>query len=314
MWSFLFDSASINCTNAWVDDVGKLAGHFADNSHIIYHLIPCIVAFLLPEPQAAVWNIPWAISVAYDKASFEEVLATSRSMFFRYTPDSQFGLVSPVEVIFPAHNSAAWASGNFSTASTDVSVQKLLSQDLITLAPEVDAFIVAFDLTAAHVETLLADSEALGSFRSGACNWLNNWPEVAWLSWDLIVYCHTFFILLPHLHNVVCECSLPHWSESNTFPVAEHFLWFIVYGSQVSTIFHNYITISRCCIKRISSVYRFHTSVFFEVSRPSRREFGPVNNPTERQAWNWHGPRFGSRGSRVSPAPPLAPPALRPQI
>jgi len=132
--------------------------------------------------KAAVWNIPWAISVAYDEASFEEVLATSRSMFFLYTPDSQFGLVSPVEVIFPAHNSNAWANGNFSTASTDVSVRKLLSQDLITLAPEVDAFIVAFDLTAAHVETLLADSEALGSFRSGACNWLNNWPEV-WEPW-----------------------------------------------------------------------------------------------------------------------------------
>lgn len=131
--------------------------------------------------KAAVWNIPWAISVAYDEASFEDVLATSRSMFFRYTPDSPL-VISPVEVKFPAHNSAGWANGNFSTASKDVSVRKLLSQDLVSLAPEVDAFVVAFDLTAAHVETLLADSEALGSFRSGACNWLNHWPEV-WQPW-----------------------------------------------------------------------------------------------------------------------------------
>ena len=99
-------------------------------------------------------------------------------MFFRYTPDSPLGMVSPVEVTFPAHDSAAWANGHLSTASKDISVRKLLSSNLITLAPEVDAFIIAFDLTAAHVVGLLAEAEALGSFRSGACNWLNHWPEV----------------------------------------------------------------------------------------------------------------------------------------
>ena len=136
-----------------------------------------------PFVQAAIWNIPWAIGVASTVVyphSFVDLIETTRSVFFLYTPDATLPYVSPIEVTFPAYESAGWASGDFTTASKDIPIQKIVSSDLATVAPEVDLLIRSFDLTSAELNKLLSGATSTtGSFRLGACDWLNQHPDVA---------------------------------------------------------------------------------------------------------------------------------------
>lgn len=59
--------------------------------------------------------------------------------------------------MFPQHKPDEWAKETRRTASRDVSVEKHVSQDLNTLAPEVEEFIARLSMSMDTVEELMRD-------------------------------------------------------------------------------------------------------------------------------------------------------------
>jgi len=130
--------------------------------------------------KAAQWNIPWAIAMAASRVTLNKLLLESRSMYFRYIPDTHPPLSSR-EVIFPSHDSFGWDNGNLSTAAKEIPIRKIVSSDLIQLAPSVHALIASFDLNLTLLNELLQEADG-ADLRPAACYWLKKHPAV-WQEW-----------------------------------------------------------------------------------------------------------------------------------
>ena len=91
--------------------------------------------------------------------------------------------LTPVRVVFPQHKPDEWAKENRRTASRDVSVEKHVSQDLNTLAPEVEEFIARLSMSMDTVEELMRDqTDTQDSYFDVACRWLRS-NEAKWSDW-----------------------------------------------------------------------------------------------------------------------------------
>lgn len=139
--------------------------------------------------QAAQWNIPWAITMAASRVTLNNLLLESRSMYFRSIPDTH-PPVSSREVIFPSYDSVGWEKGNLSTAAKEIPIRKIVSSDLIQLAPSVHALIASFDLNLTLLNELLQEADGDGAdLRPAACDWLKKHPAVSWLQISWLFVC-----------------------------------------------------------------------------------------------------------------------------
>ena len=108
--------------------------------------------------------------MAASRVTLNKLLLESRSMYFRYIPDTHPPLGSR-EVIFPSHDSVGWDKGNLSTAAKEIPIRKIVSSDLSQLAPSVHALIASFDLNLTLLNELLQEADG-ADLRPAACFWL----------------------------------------------------------------------------------------------------------------------------------------------
>lgn len=124
--------------------------------------------------------------MARSRVTLNNLLLESRSMYFRSIPDTH-PPVSSREVIFPSHDSVGWEKGNLSTAAKEIPIRKIVSSDLIQLAPSVHALIASFDLNLTLLNELLQEADGDGAdLRPAACDWLKKHPAVSWLQFFMV--------------------------------------------------------------------------------------------------------------------------------
>ena len=84
---------------------------------------------------------------------------------------------------FPEYDRAAWAKGDSRTAARDVSLDKHVSQDLESLAPEVVELISRLTMSLNTVNNLMLNQLDTGDSNFDvACRWLKE-NEASWSSW-----------------------------------------------------------------------------------------------------------------------------------
>jgi len=133
--------------------------------------------------KATTYSMPLATAVASSFANYGKLATVYDMMLYWWVPDPTFLRLTPVRVVFPQHKPDEWAKENRRTASRDVSVEKHVSQDLNTLAPEVEEFIARLSMSMDTVEELMRDqTDTQDSYFDVACRWLRS-NEAKWSDW-----------------------------------------------------------------------------------------------------------------------------------
>ena len=121
--------------------------------------------------KATVWQIPLAIGVAYDWKRFTELPMSKKCLFYWWEPDSLFATLEPKYVTFPAHNAAAWATGNKTTTGGFGMLENLVSYDLPDLAQDVFGFVYHFQMSMDTMRGIMRDVASGESTKDAACRW-----------------------------------------------------------------------------------------------------------------------------------------------
>ena len=151
--------------------------------------------------------------MAASRVTLNKLLLESRSMYFRSIPDTH-PPVSSREVIFPSHDSVGWEKGNLSTAAKEIPIRKIVSSDLIQLAPSVHALIASFDLNLTLLNELLQEADGDGAdLRPAACDWLKKHPAVSWFRFHGSA-ARMWFLDLELRCFVWGKMDLCHWNQA----------------------------------------------------------------------------------------------------
>ncbi|CAJ1437912.1 unnamed protein product [Effrenium voratum] len=131
--------------------------------------------------KATLWNMPVAVTVAANWASFTQLPLKHDSIFYWWTPDPTFLELSPAAILFPPYDETAWSKGDKSTGSHMGSIDKYVSKDLVLLAPNVQELISNFRIDLGNLDNMLLENKISGeAMEDTACRWLKNNPG----SWD----------------------------------------------------------------------------------------------------------------------------------
>ena len=128
--------------------------------------------------KATVWQIPLAIGVASDFAAFGDLPKAMKCLFYWWEPDTLFATLEPKFVTFPAHDAAAWADGNFTTANANLMLENLVSYDLPDLALDVYGFIHNFQMSLDTMRGIMHDVASGTSVEEAACGWIKQNEDV----------------------------------------------------------------------------------------------------------------------------------------
>ncbi|CAE7627877.1 unnamed protein product [Symbiodinium sp. CCMP2456] len=130
--------------------------------------------------KVTAFDMPIAIGVARNWA---EMPLRVKSTFYWWVPDATFLDLDPVGITFPPYDFNAYMRGDKRTAAASSAITKLVSQDLSTLAPNVEEFIRGLRFNMNDVMNMMRDKKATGdSHTDVACRWLQSNPE-SWASW-----------------------------------------------------------------------------------------------------------------------------------
>ena len=121
--------------------------------------------------KATVWQLPLAIGVAKDFKEFGELPMSMKCLFYWWEPDSLFATLEPKYVTFPAHNAAAWATGNKTTTGGTGMLENLVSYDLPDLAQDVFGFVYHFQMSMDTMRGIMRDVASGESTKDAACRW-----------------------------------------------------------------------------------------------------------------------------------------------
>lgn len=133
--------------------------------------------------KATAYNMPVATAVASSFANYGLVPNSYDVMLYWWVPDPTFLRLTPMKITFPEYDRAAWAKGDSRTAARDVSLDKHVSQDLESLAPEVVELISRLTMSLNTVNNLMLNQLDTGDSNFDvACRWLKE-NEASWSSW-----------------------------------------------------------------------------------------------------------------------------------
>eukprot|EP00435_Cladocopium_sp_Y103_P075429 s332_g57.t1 len=133
--------------------------------------------------KAAVYNMPLAAAVASSWENYVNMPKDFNFMLYWWVPDPTFLRLNPKRIIFPEHDPDAFAQGDRRTAVLDVSIDKLVSQDLSDLAPDVEAFMDRFQISLKSVNEMMLNQLDTGDADFDvACRWLLS-NEDRWTTW-----------------------------------------------------------------------------------------------------------------------------------
>ncbi|CAK9075314.1 unnamed protein product [Durusdinium trenchii] len=129
-------------------------------------------------------NMPMALGVAASWSAYTEFpFLHPKSHFYWWIPDPTFLELEPVQVVYPPHDKRLFSSGDLSTATVGVSVDKHVSRDLSILAPNVENFVSKILMTLEDMNAILLDQKnTTDSWRQTTCRWLHSNQHV-WQSW-----------------------------------------------------------------------------------------------------------------------------------
>lgn len=133
--------------------------------------------------KATAWNMPLTPAVAKTWGDYTKLPKQMGSTFYWWVPDPTFLLLDPVEITFPPFDRTAHLRGDKRSAPTSLSVDKYVSQDLQTLAPEAHQLVRGLVMDLESVNEMLRDQLQTGnSSRDVACRWLHGHEDV-WKPW-----------------------------------------------------------------------------------------------------------------------------------
>ncbi|CAE7457406.1 unnamed protein product [Symbiodinium natans] len=133
--------------------------------------------------KATSFSMPLALGVAATSEDYRQIPLQVRSLFMWFRPDDAFLDLSPVEIRFPRYDRAAWLSGDLRTAPEQVKIEKLVSQNLVDLAPAVLDLIQKMRWSVDDVNHMMMDMKTSNdSPATVACRWLTANPDI-WSSW-----------------------------------------------------------------------------------------------------------------------------------
>ena len=128
--------------------------------------------------------MPVALSVAKSWTKYTEYpLAHPGTIMYWWTPDPTFLELAPQALVYPPYNRKEWQKGVMISNDVSVSVDKLVSRDLSTLAPNVQSFVQQVFITLEQMDDILLAQKASGaSWRNVTCEWLRA-NEAQWEAW-----------------------------------------------------------------------------------------------------------------------------------
>ena len=134
--------------------------------------------------RATLFNMPVALSVAKGWTEYTQYpTAHPGTLMFWWTPDPTFIELSPQVLTYPPHNRREWARGLTVSQAGAISIEKLVSRDLSSLAPNVQSFVDKVFITLKQMNDMLRAQKATGeSWRNVTCEWLKA-NEAQWRGW-----------------------------------------------------------------------------------------------------------------------------------
>lgn len=133
--------------------------------------------------KAAVFSMPLAIAVASDGANWAAVPTEHDMMLYWWVPDPTFLRLAPQSIAFPANDPDQWAQGDRRTVGSGVTVEKLVSHDLLTLAPDVEEMLRRFTISLKNMDAIMLDQlDTSGTDFEVACRWLQDNADI-WEEW-----------------------------------------------------------------------------------------------------------------------------------
>ncbi|CAE7690883.1 unnamed protein product [Symbiodinium sp. CCMP2592] len=105
------------------------------------------------------YDMPVAIGVA---RSWSTLPREVNVFFYWWVPDTTFLDLDPVEIVFPPYDFRAYTSGDKRTVAASTAITKIVSQDLVTLAPSVEDLVRNLRLGRNDVMNMLRDMQDTG--------------------------------------------------------------------------------------------------------------------------------------------------------
>ena len=134
--------------------------------------------------RTTLYNMPVALSVAKGWTEYTQYpLAHPGTIMYWWTPDPTFIELAPQVLVYTPHNRREWARGMQISQAVAISVDKLVSRDLSSLAPNVQSFVDKIFITLDQMNDILGAQKASGeSWRNVTCEWLKV-NEAQWQAW-----------------------------------------------------------------------------------------------------------------------------------
>ncbi|CAK9109886.1 unnamed protein product [Durusdinium trenchii] len=133
--------------------------------------------------KATFFHMPIAWAAAKAWSDFTSIPSELNVTFFWWVPDPTFLRLAPVPIVFPPHDRKAWKRGDRRSLSKGISIDKYISKDLASLAPDIEEFMKAYLLDMEDVNSImLKKMNSDMSYFDAACEWLHANNEI-WQAW-----------------------------------------------------------------------------------------------------------------------------------
>ena len=130
-----------------------------------------------------VFNMPIAVGIAATWTDYTELPVSVNMPFYWWSPDPTFLEINPIVVKFPEHNAREFREGLMTSAASQAIISKLISQDLILLAPIIQSFVKNLDLPLSEMEAMLLDQKnTQDTWEEVTCRWMKA-NRVMWQTW-----------------------------------------------------------------------------------------------------------------------------------
>eukprot|EP00438_Fugacium_kawagutii_P009681 Skav208637 [mRNA] locus=scaffold1081:17987:19487:- [translate_table: standard] len=135
------------------------------------------------EVAATIHNMPVAAAVAASWGDYTTIPQSGDVLFFWWSPDPTFIEMNPLSVKFPKYNAKEWKRGYWASASSQQSINTIVSRDLELLAPIVERFADRLDLPITEMNAMLLDQkQTAATWQHVTCRWLKANRHL-WQSW-----------------------------------------------------------------------------------------------------------------------------------
>ena len=110
--------------------------------------------------KATAYGMPLALGTPKE---WTTTVREVKSIFYWWVPDTTFVDIDPTEIVYPPYDFAAYTSGDKRTQSASQAIDKIVSQDLTSMAPVVEAFVRNIRFGLNDVMNMLKDMGASGN-------------------------------------------------------------------------------------------------------------------------------------------------------